>query len=107
IYGAQDVDFDRANGLHSIPERFGVKNALYIARFFHFGALCALVVVGLLAKELGMIYFAGLGVIAALFILEHTIVSPERLTNVKVASYNINQVISIVFLSTGLMDCLI
>src|SRR5665648_1059569 len=107
IYGAQDVDFDRANGLHSIPARFGVKNALHIAKLFHFGALCALVVVGILATELSTIYFAGLGIIAALFILEHAIVSPERLTNVKVASYNINQVISIVFLSAGLMDCLI
>ena len=107
IYGAQDVDFDRANGLHSIPERFGIRNALNIARLFHFGALCALVVVGILAKELSTIYFAGIGIIAALFILEHSIVSPERLTNVKVASYNINQVISIVFLSAGLIDCLI
>jgi len=107
IYGAQDVDFDRDNGLHSIPVRFGVKNALNIARLFHFAALLFLVIVGILAKELNIIYFSGLLIIGALFILEHSIISPERLTNVKVASYSINQVISIVFLSFGLIDCLI
>lgn len=107
IYGAQDYDFDKANGLHSIPVKFGVKNGLNIAKLLHFAALCALVAVGILAKELGLLYFSGLGIIGALFVLEHAIVSPERLTNVKVASYNINQVISLVFLSVGLIDCLI
>jgi 4-hydroxybenzoate polyprenyltransferase len=107
IYGAQDYDFDRANGLHSIPVKFGVKNALIISRLLHFAALCALIIVGILAKELNGIYFVGIGIITVLFILEHSIVSPEKLTNVKVASYNINQVISIVFLSAGLIDCLI
>lgn len=107
IYGAQDYDFDKANGLHSIPVRFGIKNSLYIARLLHLGALCALVLVGILARELSVIYFSGLGIIGGLFILEHALVSPERLTNVKVASYNINQLISIVFLSFGLIDCLI
>lgn len=107
IYGAQDYDFDKANGLHSIPEQFGVKNGLYIARALHFGALCALIAVGFLAEELGTIYFTGLGIIGVLFVLEHAIVSPERLTNVKLASYNINQLISLVFLGFGLADSLI
>lgn len=105
IYGAQDVAFDKANRLHSIPVRFGVKNGLIIARFLHFAAIISLILVGLLASELGVIYFAGLGIIGLLFIMEHAIVSPTKLTNVKLASYNINQVISLVFLLFGLTDC--
>ena len=107
IYGAQDYDFDKANGIHSIPERFGVKNGLLIARAFHLMAWLFLGVVGILSPHLGILYFIGLGLIGFLFILEHRIVSPENLTHVKVASYNINQVISLVFLGFGIASALI
>lgn len=107
IYGAQDYDFDTTNGIHSIPARFGVKNALLISRVFHIIALSCLFLVGLLAKELGIIYYIGLSIIAVLFIIQHKLVSPDNLKNVKVASYNVNQVISIVFLLAGVIDCLL
>lgn len=106
IYGAQDYDFDTANGIHSIPARFGVKNALLISRMFHVAALSCLLLVGLLAPVLGVIYYVGLSIIAVLFVIQHKLVSPNNLKNVKVASYNVNQVISIVFLVTGVIDCL-
>ena len=107
IYGAQDYDFDTTNGIHSIPARFGVKNALLISRVFHAIALICLFLVGLLAKELGIIYYIGLSIIAVLFVIQHKLVSPDNLKNVKVASYNVNQVISIVFLLAGVIDCLL
>ena len=107
IYGAQDYDFDTTNGIHSIPARFGVKNALLISRVFHVIALICLFLVGLLAKELGIIYYIGLSIIAVLFVIQHKLVSPDNLKNVKVASYNVNQVISIVFLLAGVIDCLL
>ncbi|GAB6168130.1 putative 4-hydroxybenzoate polyprenyltransferase [Clostridium carnis] len=107
IYGAQDYDFDTKNVIHSIPARFGVKNALLISRVFHVIALACLFVVGILSKDLGVIYFGGLFIISILFIIQHKLVSENNLTNVKLASYNVNQVISIVFLITGLIDALI
>ncbi|MDU5105530.1 UbiA-like polyprenyltransferase [Clostridium sp.] len=107
IYGAQDYDFDTTNGIHSIPARFGVKNALLISRVFHVIALICLFLVGLLAPELGIIYYIGLSIIAVLFVIQHKLVSPDNLKNVKVASYNVNQVISIVFLLAGVIDCLL
>ena len=106
IYGAQDYDFDTTNGIHSIPARFGVKNALLISRVFHIIALSCLFLVGLLAPELGIIYYIGLSIIAVLFVIQHKLVSPDNLKNVKVASYNVNQVISIVFLLAEVIDCL-
>lgn len=106
IYGAQDYDFDKANGLHSIPERFGVKGGLYIARAFHLMAWLLLVGVGLLSPALGSLYFIGLGIIGVLFILEHRMVSPENLTHIKLASYHINQLISLVFLVFGVAAAL-
>lgn len=107
IYGAQDYKFDTENGIHSIPARFGLKNALLISRAFHIMALIFLIAVGILSKELGIIYYTGLFIISILFILQHKLVSPDNLKNVKVASYNVNQVISIVFLVFGLIDSLL
>lgn len=107
IYGSQDYDFDTANGINSIPARFGVKTALHIAAFFHAITLVILIIVGLLSPQLGLIYFIGIGIISVLFILEHRMVSPTNLSNVKLASYSINQLISIVFLIFGVIDALI
>ena len=107
IYGAQDYEFDTKNGIHSIPARFGVKNALLISRVFHVLAVIFLFGVGVLSPQLGIIYYVGLIIISILFVIEHKLVNPNNLKNVKVASYNINQVISIVFLVTGLIACLV
>lgn len=107
IYGAQDYDFDTANGIHSIPARFGVRNALYISTLFHGITLILLIIVGILSRQLGIIYYIGLSVISILFVAEHKMVSPHNLTNVKIASYGINQIISIVFLVCGVIDALI
>ncbi len=107
IYGSQDYDFDTANGVHSMAARFGVKNALHIAAAFHALAIMFLIVVGILSPQLGEIYYIGLAIITILFIIEHRLVSPDNLSNVKVASYSINQLVSIVFLIFGVIDALI
>lgn len=104
IYGSQDYAFDTANGIHSMAARFGVKNALRIAAVFHAITVALLVIVGLLSGQLGVIYFIGLAIISVLFVIEHRLVSPDNLNNVKVASYSINQVVSIVFLIFGVID---
>jgi 4-hydroxybenzoate polyprenyltransferase len=107
IYGSQDYAFDTANGLHSMAVRFGVKNALRIAALFHAITMVLLIIVGLLSQQLGVIYFIGLAIISVLFVIEHRLVSPDNLANVKVASYSINQLVSIVFLICGVIDSLI
>lgn len=107
IYGAQDYDFDTKNGIHSIPAKFGVENALKISSAFHILAVIFLFIVGVLSPELGVIYYIGLTINIVLFIVQHKMITAEDLKNVKIASYSINQVISIVFLITGLIDCLI
>ncbi|ERI91405.1 putative 4-hydroxybenzoate polyprenyltransferase [Clostridiales bacterium oral taxon 876 str. F0540] len=107
IYGSQDYEFDTANGIHSIPQRFGVKNALRISSLFHFMTIIFLIAVGLLSSRLGIIYFIGLFIISILFLIEHRMVSPDNLNNVKIASYGVNQIISIAFLIFGVIDALI
>jgi 4-hydroxybenzoate polyprenyltransferase len=103
IYGSQDVDFDRKEGLYSIPAVFGVRNALIISSLFHFGAVVILGYVYFIAG-LSWIYLVGLVIIAGLLYKEHTMVSPANLTNVNIASYSINQIVSIVFLIFSSLD---
>lgn len=106
IYGSQDYEFDKANHLHSIPVKFGVKNALLIARMFHIITVICLFMIGLLAPQLGVIYMIGLLVICCLFVVEYRLVSPDNLTNVNIASYSVNQLISIALLISGVLDAL-
>lgn len=106
IYGAQDVEFDRENNLHSIPARFGVRSALVISSAFHLAAAALLVYAGILAG-LGLLYYVGVGLIAALLVYEHAIVSPANLKNVTIASYSVNQIVSTIFLLFSGADILI
>lgn len=95
IYATQDVDFDRSFGLFSVPVKFGIKNALAISAAFHAMALILLLYLFFLLG-LGWLYLVGLIFAAVLIFIEHRIVSPDHLEEVKIASYSINQIVSVV-----------
>lgn len=101
IYACQDLDFDRAHGLHSLPARFGVAAALRIARLLH-----ALTVVGLIAfgamLDLRPVYFAGVGVVAATLIVEHRMVRANDLSRVNRAFFDLNGIVSLAYLAVVL-----
>ncbi len=103
IYGTQDIDFDRKEGLFSIPARFGLKKSLWIARVFHFimwGILLSLYFLTVLNK----IYLAAVLISGILLIIEHLSVDPERRDKMNLASYNINQIIGILLLVSTVLD---
>ncbi|MFT5052705.1 MAG: 4-hydroxybenzoate polyprenyltransferase [Chlamydiales bacterium] len=89
IYACQDADFDRAEGLHSVPARFGIGNALRASMVLHVITVAALAVVGWSAG-LGWIYAVALGAAAALLVWEHTLVRPDDLSRVNMAFFTIN-----------------
>jgi 4-hydroxybenzoate polyprenyltransferase len=99
IYACQDVAFDRASGLHSIPARFGVAHGLVVARLLHTGTLVALAGVGHLAP-LHPVYWVGWLIIAGILIWEHRLVRADDLSNVGVAFFNMNGLISVIYLAT-------
>src|SRR3954468_4254383 len=47
LYALQDIDFDSAHGLHSVPATFGEANALGIARVLHLTTVAALALAGI------------------------------------------------------------
>lgn len=100
IYACQDVEFDRKEGLHSIPARFGITRALDIARALH-----ALTAAGfallLLMTDLSWWYFAGIVVAAALLLYEHRLVKPNDLSRLNAAFFTMNGILSaVVFVFT-------
>jgi 4-hydroxybenzoate polyprenyltransferase len=103
IYGSQDIDFDRKEGLHSIPAAFGLKNALLISTGFHIIAVILLVYLYFI-MNLGWMYVIGIAIVAVLLFVEHYMVQPNNLVNVKIASYSINQIVSVVLLIFTTLD---
>ena len=95
IYATQDIDFDRREGIHSIPARFGLAAALGAARAIHAVVVLLLLVFGLWLK-LGNVYLAGVTIVAALLYYEHAIISPRDLSRLNAAFFNVNGYISIV-----------
>ena len=105
IYACQDLAFDRAHGIYSIPQRFGVRRGLAIARVLHAVSFLLMAAVGV-SFGLGTIYTAGLVVVAGLMVYEHSLVKPDDLSRLGVAFMNANAAISTVFFAFTLGDVL-
>jgi 4-hydroxybenzoate polyprenyltransferase len=103
LYALSDRDFDRASGLHSIPQRFGVGGALIASAALHVVTIVALAALGPIAG-LGIVYMTGVAAVTALLVWEHTIVRPDDLSRLDVAFFNLNGYISVVFLVATLAD---
>ena len=98
LYACQDVSFDRAHGLKSIPVRFGVGRSLLISRAMHVIAVLCLAALGPIAN-LGWIYMAGVAGVALLLIYEQSLVTEQDLSQVKRA-FELNGYVGILYLLT-------
>src|SRR5262245_44686275 len=89
LYGWQDVEFDRREGLHSLPARFGIAAALGTARACHVLTALALAAAGL-SLGLGVLYWAGWLVVVGLLVYEHSLVKANDLSRLDMAFFNVN-----------------
>lgn len=105
IYACQDYEFDVAQGVHSIPRRFGIGPALVAARLLH-----AATVVFLLAVhqvfDLNALYLGGTVLATGMLVYEHTLVKPDDLSKIDVAFFNTNGLVSVVYFVFLLGDIL-
>jgi 4-hydroxybenzoate polyprenyltransferase len=97
LYACQDVEVDRAQGLHSVPARFGIAAALVTARVNHVLTAAALALLGWLAG-LGLLYWAGWLAVLGLLAYEHALVSPRDLSRLDLAFFNVNGYIAVIVL---------
>lgn len=103
LYAIQDIEYDRKEGLHSIPAVFGTGGSLIIARILHFAAICLFI--SLMAfTNLGYIYLAGVLLSGALMAYEHSLVSKDDLSKLNMAFFNMNAYISITIMVFTIID---
>ena len=97
LYACQDVEYDRSAGLFSVPNKFGIANALLIARAMHVGVIALL---GWLAFSFGLPWpaWAGIAVVASLLAYEHSLVKADDLSKLDAAFFTVNGYISMLFL---------
>jgi 4-hydroxybenzoate polyprenyltransferase len=103
LYALPDIDFDRSQGLHSIPAALGVERAMRVARGLHVVTVAALSLAAWAAGA-GTLAFVGVGVAAAILAYEHSLVSPRDLSRLDAAFFTMNGVISMTFLAFVVLD---
>ena len=106
LYGCQDVDFDRNEGLCSIPAELGVEKAMRLSSFLH---ILTILFLFLMHITYGMhqVFYIFLGVITVLLIIEHLLVRPDNLEHLHIAFFHVNSVISVVLLAGICIEALL
>jgi 4-hydroxybenzoate polyprenyltransferase len=103
IYALQDEDFDRRQGLRSLPARVGARNAIAVARSLHVLAI-ALLTAFWLASGFGSIFGASVAVAALILIWEHRLVRVGDYTKLDTAFFTMNGIISGVVALGAIVD---
>ena len=106
LYALQDLEFDRQKGLHSIPQRFGVRTSLRIARSAHALTMAGLTSLYVLLP-VGMFYVIGVLIALGLIVYEHTLVKEGDLSKLDLAFFNMNGWISVTIFGFTLLDVLV
>jgi 4-hydroxybenzoate polyprenyltransferase len=105
FYALFDVDVDRAERLHSIATRFGVRGAFFGARLAHAATVACLVIAGA-GLPVGVLYWIGVAVVGSLLVYEHSLVRPGDLRRLDAAFFTMNGVISVAFAAFVIGDAL-
>jgi 4-hydroxybenzoate polyprenyltransferase len=106
FYALQDAEFDRGEGLNSIPARFGVRGALRWARLLHVVAVAGIALAGALGGR-GPLWLVGTVILAGTIVAEHVHVAPLgalRPERINVAFFNYNAFASVAFALCALAD---
>ena len=105
LYSCMDIEADRINRLHSIPERFGVETALKMALASHAVMVVFLLVLLEPTVLLGWVYLAGVVLVAGLLVYEHSLIKKDDLSKVNMAFFNVNGIISVGLMIFVIVDC--
>ncbi len=103
LYALQDVEFDKRAGLHSIPQRFGIRRSLILSRMFH-ALTWLLLLLTAAVFDLGAAFHAGLIVVGVLLVYEHRLVKEDDLSRLDIAFFNMNGYISLTVFGFTLLD---
>ncbi len=102
MYACQDIEFDRQEGLYSIPARFGAEGALRFARVFHTLTIIFFTAAGLVIG-MGWPYYIGVALAAGILFYEHTLITAENLAMVNFAAFKVNRYVSLAMFAMALI----
>lgn len=105
LYALQDREFDQGAGLHSVPQRFGVRTSLLISRSAHLVTMICLFWLYMLLP-VGMTYLLGVLIALGLIVYEHSLVREDDLSKLDIAFFNMNGYISVTIFVFTLLDVL-
>jgi 4-hydroxybenzoate polyprenyltransferase len=105
IYSTQDIDFDRKNGLHSIPARYGIKTALIVSSLCHLLMILILVVLYVINAQ-RFFFMTGIIIAAAFLVWQHSLVKPHDLSRVNEAFFTANGLLSVFLFIFTVVDIL-
>ena len=94
MYGAQDEEFDKSHGLHSLAVSYGAPNAFRLAAAMHVICIACFFAMGVMLA-LGQAYFVGVGIAAGTLIYQHRIVSPTDFSRVTQGYFMRNGIVSV------------
>ena len=103
LYALLDLDFDRANGVYSVPQQFGLQRALATSSLCHILAVAGFVWFGRLIQAGGW-YWAGCAVVAGTLIYEHRLVRPASIDRINKAFFAVNGWVSVSLFLFTLLD---
>ena len=106
LYALFDLEVDRAQGLHSIPSRFGVRATFAISRAAHAGTVSLLTAAGVVLDP-GLFYWLGVAFVGALLVREHTLVSPGDWRKLDAAFFTMNGAIALGFFTFVLIGAIV
>jgi 4-hydroxybenzoate polyprenyltransferase len=106
IYACQDTEYDKEEGLYSIPSRFGVAKALWIARTLHFFTAIGLISL-LFITDLSWWYLVGAIIANALLYYQHQLVSANDLSKLNTAFFTMNGILSVLVFLFTLIDLVV
>lgn len=106
IYALQDVEFDRSQGLHSIPVRFGIRGALYISIALHAVSIISLILFTQFCPQ-GWLLWTGVALFSGCIILEHILVTPTHQRSIGIAFGTLNGIASLTLATFTIAQLLI
>ena len=107
LYSLQDIDFDRSQGLHSVPAALGPRGALVTSRVLHLACAGLFFLLGALVPQAGAIYYAGAVLVTVMLAYEQSLVRSDDFSRIDAAFFNINGIISVGFCLLVLVERLL
>ncbi|MCK5312239.1 MAG: putative 4-hydroxybenzoate polyprenyltransferase [Desulfobacteraceae bacterium] len=105
LYSCQDIEFDKIQGLFSLPVKFGAKKAMLAAKILHVFTIFFLILMQLFFK-MHSVFYIFLGIISILLIIEHMLVKPDDLKHINIAFFHMNSLVSIVLFAGVIVEVL-